>query len=108
MHFQEAQAFTQQKDEVLRPCSTLSCPNNSCAITKQMMFVMVRLSSEKTNLQDQHLTSTKQKLRGNTEVSVHDVLTHRQHPNSKLKLFILIEIRKKIIQKRNNSTARDE
>lgn len=95
MHFHKAWAFTHHKDAVLKSCSTLlSCPNNTCAIIKQMkMSVRVRLNSHKTDLEDQSLTSTKHKLNDNTEVSVHDVLTHRHHLNSKLKLFILTEIR---------------
>lgn len=95
MHFHEAQAFTHQKDAVLRPYSILlSCPNSSCAIIKQMKrFVRVRLNSHKTDLPDQGLTSTQDKLSDNPELSAHDVLTHRHHPNSKLKLFILIELR---------------
>lgn len=56
------------------------------------MFVRVRLNPHKTDLQDQCLTPPKHKLNHDTEVSVHDVLKHTHHPNSKLKLFILTEI----------------
>lgn len=49
------------------------------------MKMSVRLNSHKTDLQDQCGTFTKHKLNDNTEVSVHDILTHRHHSKFQIK-----------------------